>query len=141
MILSGFMKIIKTFWNKRLWIALCMSVLLIVVLSRCVVKLKYRMDVWEMERKRMETILTDAIQDEETAERLAYVLIEVNLGWEENCTYEAETTFDAQSHNWTVLFYGMTSEGNALPEADRTVVMKKESGEVVELIDKWVLVE
>lgn len=129
--------------NRALKSCLLVTTLIIILLITDLIVMSVRMAIpWMkegMENSKIDRTVSVVPDEEtamelaETAEKLAYVLIEANLGWEQNCSYEAEITFDAQSGNWTVHFCGRTQEGNALPEADRTVVMNRGSGEVVEL--------
>ena len=52
----------------------------------------------------------DMVPDEETAEKIAYILVDTHLGFEESYYYDVSVRFDEKRNEWQVSYLKMTPD-------------------------------
>lgn len=117
--------------NRILFICLGISYLIIGILYIYLLKYELicnRVHINDVDKGR------NIIPDAETAEKIAYALVEGNLGFKVSEIYEVKVIFDQQTSEWEVLFYQITPEGKYVLDAGGVVKIKRDSGIVTEFI-------
>lgn len=96
--------------NKYLKIYLGISVFIILFLLFYIIKLQH----WCEEVHLQDVVYANQnmVPDEETAEKIAYILADVHLGFEEDCYYDVTVFFDENRNEWQVVYLKMTSDRN-----------------------------
>ena len=116
--------------NKILLFNLCISVCIIIGL--CIFSVKHgpvcnRTHLDDLEENR------DIIPDEKTAKQIADVLVEINLGFEEDKAYDAEVIFNEQTNEWEITYFSISLEGQPDIDDEKIVRINRGSGHVIVL--------
>ena len=116
--------------NKILLFNLSISVLIIIGLCIFIVKHEpvcYLTHLDDIEENR------DIISDEETAKQIADIIVESNLVFEEDKTYDTEVIFDEQANEWEIIYFPITLDGQPDIDSDKIVWINRGSGHVTVL--------
>ncbi len=84
------------------------------------------------ERRHLEDInrTGNLIPDEETAKKIAEVIIDAdeNWVWDEGYTYYADVKFDEESYEWVVSYYPKLPPGAIMLDGEKIVWIRKDNG-------------
>lgn len=119
--------------NKILSLCLGLSLLLIVNIISCKPECE-RLHLDDVEKGR------NVIPDEETAEEIAYILLEANSGFEGESSefyYEAEVSFNEETNEWEVIFCPRPYDGKFVLDGEKVVHLNRDSGMVTFLFCGW----
>lgn len=112
---------------KKIYIT---TIVIVITISVCIYITNYK----QQNEKLWGT--TDVISDEETAEKIAYILIDKLFGFNENRDYGVEVSFNDESYAWEVKYFPLLSlaekeQNIGILGGGRYIHIRKDSGKVI----------
>ena len=74
---------------------------------------------------------TDVIPDEETAEKVAYILLDKLFGLSEERGYDIHISFNEETYAWEVWYAPIPPEGFILLGGNQEIHIRKDNGAVI----------
>ena len=75
----------------------------------------------------------DLVPDEETAKRVADIIISAQSGFYEGLDYDVEITYKEDSNEWDVCYHPIVSDGMYLFDGTIEILIRRDCGMVTEL--------
>jgi len=118
---------------KVLYICLGALIIAVIALSACVFTLIQYPPCDRLHIDDRPLMTKDIIPDEETAEKVAYILLDKLYGIHEERDYDIHINFNEENYAWEVWYAPIPPEGFVILGGNKRIHIRKDNGTIIHL--------